>query len=129
MTVFPFRPPRIETSLPTLVQLQETSSGQPLSPKASATIVNFSTNGACLIVSQLIVDKQHLFYDTLDSDSCNLLLRTGETDKDSKTFTIGARSVWMDSCDFNGKPAFKIGVLFLKQQKELFTLIKKGAIS
>ena len=129
MSVFPFRPPRIETSLPSYVQLQETSSGQPLSPKADATIVNVSTGGACLVVSQLILDKKHLFYDTLDSDTCNLLLRTGKTDCTSETFTISARSVWMDSCDFNGKPAFKIGVSFLQKQKELFTEIKKGVAS
>lgn len=128
MHVFPFRPPRVETSLPTSVQLQETSSGQPLSASANATIVNFSARGASLVVSQLILDKLHLFYDTLDSETCNLLLRTGETEKGRETFNISARSEWMDSCDFNGKPAFKIGVSFLQQQKQLFALIKKGAI-
>lgn len=125
MNVFPFRPLRIETSLPTFVQLQETSSGQPLSARASATIVNFSAVGASLVVSQLILDKLHLFYDTLDSDTCNLLLHNGETEESKETFNISAKSVWMDSCDFNGKPAFKIGVTFLEQQKELFALIKK----
>lgn len=129
MSVFPFRPPRIETSLPSFVQLQETNSGQPLSAKANATIVNVSAGGACLVVSQLILDKLHLFYDSLDSDTCHLLLRTGKPGEDSETFTITARSVWMDSCDFNGKPAFKIGVSFFQKQKELFAQIKKGVAS
>lgn len=126
MSVFPLRSPRIETSLPTYVLLQETSSGQPLSPQANGTIVNFSARGASLVVTKLILDKLHLFYDTLDSDTCSLLLRTSETEGGREAFNISARSVWMDSCDFNGKPAFKIGVSFLKQQKELFALIKKG---
>ncbi|MFW2368596.1 MAG: hypothetical protein ACN4GW_19440 [Desulforhopalus sp.] len=126
MRVFPFRTPRIETSLQTFVQLQETNSGQPISSPASATIINISYGGACLVVSQPILDKLHLFYDTLNNDSCNLLLRAEEANGESENFSISARSVWMDSCDFKGKPAFKIGISFFRQQKELFNLIKKG---
>lgn len=126
MIVFPFRSPRIETSLHTFVQLQETSSGQPISSPASATIISFSAKGACLVVSQPILDKLHLFYDTLNNDSCNLLLSTEEPNGEIENFNICARSVWMDSCDFKGKPAFKIGISFFQQQKKLFDLIKKA---
>lgn len=128
MTVFPFKPPRIQTSLQTLLQLQECGSDHPLPPQTEATIINFSTEGACLVVAHLLLENRHIFYETLNSDSYHLLLRSVEPAAPKKTFTLAARSVWMDATTHDNTPAFKIGVAFLQQQKELFRMIRHGEL-
>ena len=128
MTVFSFRPTRIETALRIWLQLQDISSGQPLPHRTQATIINFSVQGACLAVANLLFDNTHLFYSTLDSDRYTLLLQFENSDDNKEFFSIAARSIWMDSCTFDGKPAFKIGIRFLQQQKEVFARIKRGQL-
>ncbi|MGW8193592.1 MAG: hypothetical protein ACWGOX_04935 [Desulforhopalus sp.] len=128
MAVFSFRPPRIETALKIWLRLQEVASGQPLPYRTRATIINLSVNGACLAVTNPLFDNTHVFYSTLDSDRYALLLQFDNSDGGKEQFSITARSVWMDSCTHDGKPAFKIGICFLQEQKEIFTRIKKGGV-
>lgn len=128
MTVFSFRPPRIETALSIWLQLQDIESGQLLPYRTKATIINFSVQGACLAVANLIFDNMHFFYSTLDSDRYALLLQSDNSDDHKEHFSISARSIWMDSCTFDGKPAFKIGIRFLQKQKEIFARIKRGGV-
>ena len=106
------------------VGLQDIQTGTVLPGLLSTTVINFSPQGACLIVPRMTIDGRHLFYNTLNSDSHNLLLYSQEKNGIEEEYTIAARSVWMDVCEYQGKPAFKIGIHFLADQKELYNLFK-----
>ena len=120
MVPFLFRSQRIEHDLIMQVGLQDIQSGDLLPELVTTTVINFSPQGACLILPNLTVNGQHLFYATLNSDRFNLLLRSEDRNGFDGDFAIAAQSVWMDSCEYMNKPAFKIGIRFLHSQKKLF---------
>lgn len=129
MVPFLFRPHRIEHHLIMSVGLQDMHTSIPLPGLITTTVINFSPQGACLILSKLTINGSHLFYKTLNSDSYNLLLHPGELNGVEDESTIAARSIWMDSCEHMDKPAFKIGIHFLQKQKELYKLFKQRPLS
>ncbi len=129
MIAFLFRAQRIECNLTMSVGLQDRHTGMPLPGVLSTTVINFSSQGACLILPTLAINGKHLFYETLNSDSYNLLLHPIVQDDVEAEFTIAARSVWMDSCKHMDKPAFKIGIDFLDSQKKLYTFFKRHPLS
>jgi hypothetical protein len=126
MVPFLFRSPRIEYDLIMSVGLQDMHTGAPLPGLITATVINFSPQGACLIVPKMTINGKHLFYTTLNNDCCNLLLYSESPNSVREEFTIAARSVWMDVCEHQGKPAFKIGIHFLHKQKDLYQLFRKN---
>lgn len=126
MVPFLFRAPRIEYELTMSVGLQDMITGIPLSGLISTTVINFSPEGACLILPKLSINGKHLFYSTLNSDSYNLLLYFDGPNDTEEELIIAARSVWMDTCEHNGKPAFKIGIRFLNNQKSLYKLFRQN---
>ena len=106
------------------VGLQEKHSGRAVPGLLNTTVINFSAQGACLILPTLNVNGKHLFYETLNSETYNLLLYPEHRDGGEDKLTIAARSVWMDSCEHLDKPAFKIGIHFLASQNKLYNLFK-----
>jgi hypothetical protein len=108
------------------VGLQDMITGIPLSDLISTTVINFSPQGACIILPKLTINGKHLFYSTLNSDSYNLLLYFYGQDGIENELTIAARSVWMDTCEHHEKLAFKIGVRFLHNQKGLYKLFRQN---
>jgi hypothetical protein len=129
MVPFLFRPNRIKLHLIMRVGLQDMHTGIPLPGLITTTVINFSPQGACLVLPKLTINGNHLFYETLNSDSYNLLLHPGELNGVEDGSTIAARSIWMDTCEHMDKPAFKIGIDFLHNQKELFKLLKQSSQS
>jgi hypothetical protein len=91
----------------------------------TTTVINFSPEGACLIIHKLAIDGKHLFFDTLHSNDYALVLFSEEQEEDSDQTAITAESIWMDSCHYNNKPAFKIGIRFLHKQDQLFKNLKR----
>jgi len=124
MVPFLFRSQRIEHDLNMQVGLQDIHTGEPLPGMTSTTVVNFSPQGACLILPNLIVNGRHLFYATLNKDRYNLLLHFEDRNGIEGECTIAAQPIWMDTCQHLSKPAFKIGIRFLHNQKKLFDLFK-----
>lgn len=129
MAPFLFRSPRIEHHLIMRVGLQDMLTSISLPALITTTVINFSPEGACLLLPTLAINGKHLFYETLNSDSYNLLLHPGDVNGAEDEFTIAARSIWMDSCEHMGKPTFKIGIRFLQNQKELYKLFKQNPVS
>lgn len=125
MVPFFFRSHRIEHDLSMSVGLQDTHTGVPLPGILSVTVINFSPEGACLILPNLAISGKHLFFSTLNSDSYNLALYSKNQDGIDEEFMITAKSIWMDSCEHQDKPAFKIGIHFLRNQKNLFQQLQK----
>jgi hypothetical protein len=129
MAPFLFRSHRIEHPLIMKVGLQDKHTGISLPGLATTTVINFSPQGACLLLPRLAINGKHLFFDTLNSDSYNLLLHPEDVNATEDKFTITAQSIWMDSCEHMDKPAFKIGIHFLQNQKELYKLFKQKTLS
>jgi hypothetical protein len=128
MAPFLFRSHRIEHHLIMRVGLQDMHTSISLPALITTTVINFSPQGACLLLPKLAINGKHLFYETLNSDSYNLLLHPGDVNGAEDEFTIAARSIWMDSCEHMGKPTFKIGIRFLQNQKELYKLFKQSTL-
>jgi hypothetical protein len=126
MVSFLLRSPRIEFELVMSIGLQDSRSGIPLPGQLAATVINFSARGACLIVPKLALNGRHVFYDTLNRDQYNLLLYLGGLESENEISTIAARSIWMNSCEQELQPAFKIGIQFLLNQNRLYKLLRKS---
>lgn len=109
------------------VGLQDKKTGDHLPGLMTTTVINFSPQGACLILPTLTLDGRHLFYATLNSDRYNLLLHFKRQNHNDEESTIAAAPIWMDSCEYMDKPAFKIGIQFLHNQKDLYKLFKKDS--
>ena len=94
-------------------------------------VVDLSRQGAGIITSQIIINNQHLFFASLESDDTILHLEmdvsTEQSNSDSLTFAV--RPVWFDRVlDKEPKP-FKMGVEFFdKISNEDIGLIKKQAV-
>jgi hypothetical protein len=125
MAPFFFRSHRIEHDLTMRVGLQDTQNGITLPGLLTTTVINFSPEGACLILSNLTIDGKHLFFSTLNSDSYHLVLYLKNQDDVEDEAMITAESIWMDSCEHQEKSAFKIGIRFLHNQKTLFQQLQK----
>ena len=125
MFSFQFRSPRIEHELIINVGLQDIRTGEPVPGLLTATIINFSTRGACIILPTLTLNGKHVFFETLNSDRYNLLLYPESPNGDDVS-TIAARSIWMDSCEHLQHSAFKVGIQFLHDQNILYQLMKNG---
>ena len=107
--------------------LCEGHNGPPKSKPIHCQIINLSRHGAGLITSQIIVDNQHLFFASLDSDDSilHLQLEIPKSDDSSASLTLAVRPVWFDRIlDREPKP-FKIGVEFFEKiSNDDFVLIK-----
>ncbi len=126
MVPFLFRSDRIQHDLIMSVGLQDVPTGESLPGLITTTVINFSPQGACLILPKLIINGKHLFFETLNSDSYRLLLHLDCLDVVEDEPTVAAQSIWMDSCEHLSKPAFKIGIQFLHNQKELYNLLRQN---
>lgn len=125
MGPFFFRSDRLEHDLKMRVGLQDIHAKKSLPGFLTTTVINFSPEGACLIIPRMAIDGKHLFFDTLHSNEYVLVLFSEEQEDDDDQSTITAESIWMNSCEYQSKPAFKIGIRFLHKQDTLFKNLKK----
>ncbi len=125
MIFFSPRPLRLGSEYTVTIGLQERQSGLRLPGKCSAVMVDISEGGLCLVLSQILLERKHLFFSTLDSDRYRLVLGIANPHSVEESFVISARSVWMDSCHYKKLPAFKLGICFVDRQKNLFRLFKR----
>lgn len=125
MAPFFFRSDRLEHDLTMRVGLRDMHAKKSLPGFITTTVINFSPKGACLIIPRMAIDGKHLFFDTLHSNDYALVLFSEEQEEDSNQLAITAESIWMDSCEYQNKPAFKIGIRFLHKQNTLFKNLRK----
>lgn len=125
MIIFSPRLVRLESECRVGLKLQKSESGDFVPGLRSGNMVNISQGGACLVLSQILLEGKHLFFSTLDSDQYNLVLLIDNREFSEQSFAIPASSVWMDSCHYENAPAFKVGLCFHEKQKELFQVFKK----
>lgn len=123
MVSFAFRDPRIDTNIPVWLRIQEHGSEDLHPGSVSATMLNISKSGACLLMPKLLINGKHLFFTTLNSTHV-MLLHTEENTGKINFFNVSAQSVWMDSYKYDNRLCFKVGVCFTSPQKKLFQSIK-----
>lgn len=92
-------------------------------------IINISRHGACLLMSQVMVNSYHLFHSTKENDTFFLQL-TINVQPEIKDYKIPSRPVWMDIFEEGDIRAFRIGVEFMvnpdcEQMKSLEQVISK----
>ena len=124
MAPFPFRETRIDSNLPVWLSLKTIHSQKILPGRIEATLINVSKGGACVFTPSLQIEGKHLFFSTLNSNH-HLVLENHDQTDNIDDFHILARSIWMDSCQQQGRQYFKVGVCFATPQKKLFDLVKK----
>lgn len=125
MAPFIFRPARIKVRLAVDVGLFDIARQQPMPDRISATVVNLSVEGACLMLPKLAIDGEHLFFSTLHSKQYNLILFTEENGAPLEEFPIVAESISMDSCEFDKRPSYSVGIKFEHKQSKLFKRMKR----
>ena len=123
MFSFAFRAPRIETNIPVFLRLQENGTEHLHPGSVSATMVDISKSGACLLIPKLLINGKHLFFATLNSTHV-MILQSEENTGKIKKFNISAQSVWLDSYKHDNRMCFQVGVCFTTPQKKLFQNVK-----
>ena len=117
------RAKRIVDYLPIGITAVNGVSGENIAGPFSGRIIDISHTGACLLMTQVMIDKFHVFHSTREDDSLFLQLKI-DLPPEIKDFTISARPGWMNLFRQDEIRAFKMGVEFLsnpegRQMKEL----------
>ncbi len=126
MSFFSCRLSRVELEYKIRVSVQDTISKELLPGSCLGIMVDISQGGACIVLSKMLLEGRHLFFSTLNNERYHLVLSIENPESGDGTFTVSARSVWMDSCRYQNTAAFKVGLCFHDSQKELFQLFKKA---
>ena len=97
--------------LPVAVNAINSVDGTLLAGPFSSRIIDISSHGACLLMTQIIKDRYHIFH-TVQDNASHLLELTINLPPDLIDNTITARPVWMDIFRQQEISAFKIGIEF-----------------
>ena len=109
--------------LPIRVTARDGVTGKVVAGPLSGRIIDISTTGACLLMTQIMSNSYHIFNSTRENDSLALQLQIN-LPPDIVDCTIAARPIWMNLFHQDEIRAFKMGVEFLtnpegKQIKQL----------
>lgn len=105
------RSERIVDFLPLEIHAIDLTCNEVLAGPFSARIIDISTHGACLLVTQVLLNGFHVFYTTRESDDTVLRLSIDET-SEVGLHVLTARPIWMDTFRQDEIRAFKMGVEF-----------------
>lgn len=110
--------------LPILVHAVDGIQGEVLAGPFSSRIIDISSHGACLLMTQVMRDTFHVFHSTREKDSHQLQLSITIPPEVKNPIIITAIPVWLDLFRKNEISAFKMGVEFMvspegKQMKKL----------
>lgn len=105
------RSERIVDFLPLEIHAIELKCAEVLAGPFSARIIDISTHGACLLVTQVLLNGFHVFYTTRESDDTVLRLSIDKT-SEVGLHVLTARPIWMDTFRQGEIRAFKMGVEF-----------------
>ena len=115
--------------LPIRVTAKDGVSGKIMAGPLSGRIIDVSTSGACLLMTQIMSNSYHIFHSTRENDSLSLQLQINLS-PDIIDCTISARPIWLNLFRQDEIRAFKMGVEFLtnpegKQIKQLMTAMAR----
>lgn len=116
---------RFDDYLPIRIVAWNKASGRIVAGPFSGRIINISSTGACLLVTQVMDSSYHVFYSTRDDDALSLQL-TITLPPDIKNFQISAQPMWLDRFQQDKIRAFKMGVDFLPDEQEEMDLLMEA---
>ena len=102
---------RADDYLPIRVTVQSKTTGKRVAGPFSSRIINISKTGACLLMTQVMCDRFHVFHSTRENDSLFLQLLVS-LPPDIPGTTLSAQPVWLDIFRQGEIRAFKMGVDF-----------------
>ena len=121
---------RIIDYLPIEVHAVNENDGHLLAGPFSGSIIDISSYGACLLMTQVFHNGFHLFYSTRDTSDAVLQI-TINHQPDINNYILTAVPIWMDLFRQQEIRAFKMGIEFtgnpeVKQRKELQKALQKN---
>ncbi len=126
MGFFTTRSERISVEFTTHIHLQKKENSKISTKSHQGTVVKISKTGACVVVDKVVLDGQHLFFNAQQQAENWLYFDHFPLNIDEENDHLIAEAIWMDTCFYNNKSAFKIGVRFTEEKKELFAFLKKN---
>jgi hypothetical protein len=119
------RSQRYADFLPISVTACKDDGGPRVAGPFSARIVDLSTHGACLLMTQVMLHSFHIFHSTRDDDLINLVLQI-KIPSQTDPVEILAQPVWLNSAKLDDIKVFKMGVDFIHRiDEELLRSINK----
>ena len=114
---------RIIDYLPIEVHAVGERDGQPIAGPFSGRIIDISSHGACLLMTQVFHDGFHIFHSTRDTSN-TLLQLTINHPPDLNNCILTALPIWLDLFRQQEIRAFKMGIEFtespeMSRMKEL----------
>jgi len=124
------RSERIVDYLPLEVHVVHSQDGRLLAGPFSGRIIDISTHGACLLMTQIMHGTFHVFHSTRDTLDAVLRLAIDHP-PDIGPYVLAARPVWLDVFRQQEIRAFKMGVEFTddperKPMRELQTALRRN---
>jgi hypothetical protein len=117
MSVESRRSPRLIDYLPLEVHVVHVQDGHLLAGPFAGRIIDISMHGACLLMSQMMHNRFHVFHSTRDNEHAMLRLTINHPPELDR-YTIIARPVWMDLFHQQEIRAFKMGVEFTEDAEK-----------
>lgn len=122
------RSPRLTDYLPLEVHVVTRESNDHIAGPFAGRIIDLSSHGACLLMSQVLQASFHVFHSTLKNDAADLELRIS-LPPDFEQCRLAARPIWINRFEQGEIRAFKMGVEFiddpdLKKMQEVHELIR-----
>jgi hypothetical protein len=119
------RSQRYADFLPISVTARKDEGGSQVAGPFSARIVDLSTHGACLLMTQVMLHTFHIFHSTRDDDLTNLVLQI-KIPSQTDPVEILAQPIWLNSAKLDDIKVFKMGVDFIHRiDEELLRSINK----
>lgn len=130
MSVEQRRSPRIIDYLPLEVFAVKARDGQTVAGPFSGRIIDISSHGACLLMTQVFHHGFHIFHSTRDADSTLLQLQISDL-PELDPCPLLAVPVWLDLFRRQEIRAFKMGIEFIEgpegqEMKALQRALKKN---
>jgi hypothetical protein len=124
------RSKRIIDYLPLEVHAVQGQDNQPIAGPFSGRIIDISTHGACLLMTQVFHNGFHIFHSTRDTSDAFLQLTINHP-PDLNDLRLTAVPVWLDLFRQQEIRAFKMGIEFTenpeaRQMQELRKALQKN---
>lgn len=106
------RSKRYADFLPISVSVRKNDNGSQVAGPFSARIVDLSSHGACLLLTQVMMQSFHIFHSTREDDLTDLVLHINIQSRPD-TIEILAQPVWLNAAKLDDIKVFKMGVDFV----------------
>jgi hypothetical protein len=106
------RSKRYADFLPISVSVRNNDNSSQVAGPFSARIVDLSSHGACLLLTQVMMQSFHIFHSTREDDRIDLVLHINIQSRPD-TIEILAQPVWLNATKLDDIKVFKMGVDFV----------------